>query len=1318
MKRKATLVLLVVMLLSCAAFFSACGGTEHAHTFDRQVAEQNYLCKKATCTEKAQYYFSCECGEKGTETFAYGEPLGHYFCEWQTVRQPTATEPGLRLRKCTRKGCFYSESEDIPALTHTHEYTEKAVSDEYLASAATCTEKATYFFSCKCGAKGTATFTYGEANGHTYSSEWSHDEVRHWHASTCGHDVRKDEAAHTFNNRICTVCSYEKAIPVKSVSLDRNEVFLTTDETVDLIATLSPSDATAKIRWSSSDSSVATVTAEGKVTAISKGTATVTAAAGDKRAICTVYVTASYAGFEFTQNGNSVAITSYFGTDTEVTVPARYQGKPVTVIAERAFYDCSDVIKIVLPDTIKEIGSSAFGYCTALTDIEIPSCTRALDYAFIGCSSIKAITLPDGVVSIGAGLFKNCTSLKKVTILSGAVQQNTFAESAGIEEIVFGENVSSVARLAFANCQSLKYLTLPEINTTTPFNEYYFGLSSVKYTYNGSGSEELYPSKVTSYTVGNRVFGLPADDADWYYDGTGMIIDGKTYIYDDTPVEVSSYQRWYESTVGVYYRKPKTWKATFSYAPPCPLTRLTITNQLISIYDRVLKNCDCLVDVKQKFPIESVTLVGKNEVYLDEFNLSDYTLTVKRTDGYVERFTFGTEYLQSNVNDLKTSGKKTLSFGYGGVSGKFDLSLMLHTFTDVTMDDLAVACDNSPKSLVVKGAPDGTTITYKNNGQTKVGEYTVTATLTNPYYETKTLTAKLSIRQGKYALIYVLNNDEAENENPGEYEFGKTLLLSAPQSTSAVFDGWYLDADYQNKFDGKIEADAYGDITVYAKWNSYFLISDNTITGLTAAGKNTSVITIPKTIGGVSVTSIGSAAFGSCSRLTSVTIPDGVTSIGKSAFAGCSSLTSVTIPNSVTSIGDSAFEGCSSLASVTIGNSVTSIKSYTFIGCSSLTSVTIPNSVTSIGNSAFNGCSSLTSVTIGNGVTSIKSYTFIGCSSLTSVNYLGTIDQWAKIEFNDSGANPLSYAHNLYINNQLVTEANLTTATKISVYAFYGCSSLTSVTIGNSVTSIENFAFDGCSSLTSITIPDSVTSIGSAAFGSCSRLTSVTIGNGVTSIGDSAFNGCSSLTSVTIPYSVTLIGWSAFEGCSSLTSVTIPDGVTSIGDSAFKGCSSLTSVTIPDGVTSIGNSAFAGCSSLTSVTIPDGVTSIGKSAFAGCSSLTSVTIGNSVTSIENFAFDGCSRLTSITIPDSVTSIESYAFKGCSSLKNIYYKGTAVQWNKISIASHNGYLTGADRYYYRETAPALNSDGTAYDGNYWHYDSDGITPVIWKKKIKL
>ena len=198
-------------------------------------------------------------------------------------------------------------------------------------------------------------------------------------------------------------------------------------------------------------------------------------------------------------------------------------------------------------------------------------------------------------------------------------------------------------------------------------------------------------------------------------------------------------------------------------------------------------------------------------------------------------------------------------------------------------------------------------------------------------------------------------------------------------------------------------------------------------------------------------------------------------------------------------------------------------------------------------------------------------------------------------------------------------------------------------------------------------------------------------------------------------YKIIDIGSGAFNNCLGFTSVTIPDSVTSIGNSAFYGCSGLTSVTIPNSVTSIGSSAFWYCSGLTSVTIGSGVTSIGSSAFRGCSALTSVTIPDSVTSIRTDTFQSCSGLTSITIPDSVTYISDRAFSDCSGLKTVFYKGSAVQMNKISIDLYNDCLKNATWYYYSETEPALNAEGTAYNGNFWHYGTDGITPVIWKKE---
>ena len=302
-----------------------------------------------------------------------------------------------------------------------------------------------------------------------------------------------------------------------------------------------------------------------------------------------------------------------------------------------------------------------------------------------------------------------------------------------------------------------------------------------------------------------------------------------------------------------------------------------------------------------------------------------------------------------------------------------------------------------------------------------------------------------------------------------------------------------------------------------------------------------------------------------------------------------------------------------------------------------------------------------------------------------------------------------------YCSSSLTSVTIGNSVTNIGFGAFRNCFSLTSVTIGNSVTSIRDYVFDECSSLTSVTlnsndivskeytktlnmhhifgshveeyvIGDSVTSIGDYAFYDCSSLTSVTIGNSVTSIGGSAFYHCSSLTSVTIGNSLTSIGDYAFYDCSSLTSVTIPNSVTSIGGSAFRSCSSLTSVTIGNSVTSIGERAFYGCSSLTSITIPNSVTSIGDEAFGWCSSLTSITIPNSVTSIGREAFYHCSSLTSVTIGNSVTNIGFGAFM-MTSLTSVTLTGSTIE--SFCQSTTNKELYYAELYY--------------VDGEAYHYD---------------
>ena len=142
------------------------------------------------------------------------------------------------------------------------------------------------------------------------------------------------------------------------------------------------------------------------------------------------------------------------------------------------------------------------------------------------------------------------------------------------------------------------------------------------------------------------------------------------------------------------------------------------------------------------------------------------------------------------------------------------------------------------------------------------------------------------------------------------------------------------------------------------------------------------------------------------------------------------------------------------------------------------------------------------------------------------------------------------------------------------------------------VTSIGSHAFYYCSGLTSVTIGNSITSIGGSAFYNCTGLTSVTIGNSVTSIGDEAFRGCTGLKKVIVK---DIAAWCAIsfsyyesnplssaqhlysDDNTEIKDLVIPNSVTTIGDFAFSSCKGLTSVTIPNSVTTIGDWAFISC---------------------------------------------------------------------------------------------------------------------------------------------
>ena len=1006
--------------------------------------------------------------------------------------------------------------------------------------------------------------------------------------------------------------------------------------------------------------------------------------------------------FDLINNGTAYSVSKGpygIGKLTKITIPAEYNGLPVTTVEGSAFLSCATLVEVNIPNTILnvEIGTqggyytgSAFQGCYNLAAINVYEVDGAKDIRYwsvdgvlyhnsefngveISCypyakgganplnipedvttipinvfhgTQITEVNIPYTVTTVSAKAFNYCTKLTRVTFLQAP--EGT------------AENPLTMDSMAFYNCLKLQSIVLPA--RMTDFKPDTFTYCSALRSVDISGVGGNYTSKGED---GRKVL---------------CNANGTTLIYCPKGMQGS-----FTIPSGV------TVIGENAFADCTRLSAVTIPGFVTEIGKNAFNGCTYISSLL--FEEDGMPLVIREGAFYGCAALK--TLTLPSGLYKMEQYAFGST---KNLTTVKVNAK--------GIK---------------VSEDAAATVDFAANAFGTNASTPVFYVTDLTIGQ-DVPVFDVTGVF----------------GQALIGVDVVPGNPNYESDDGVLYGIGKTTILFYPMKRV----GEFVLPDTVTTIVARVFQDRAG-LTKITIGKNVTTIGDSAFQGCI----NLQDVVFEE--GGTAALTIGNSAFRSCTLLPGIELPSRVSTIGAYAFSDCGKLSAVNVSEGLTSIGSYAFQNCTALTEITLPSTLTECDAssaaagfHVFNGCTALATVTVTDTAekpnhyfTSIDGILYKKTAKTT--TAGEGDDAVEETTYIVTDLLLCPTYKSGS---TKVTIPGTVANVWSKA---FYNNSVVTEVTFEELSgdtlEFGEQAFYGCAVLTKITLPRGLTKIAKNMFYNCTSLEELLIPNTVTSIGTSAFYGCVSLTSLKFEEGGTAplVIQSAINAtytpffqCTKLTSIDLPERLTVIGsyafanmsltsltapqlvhitlpstlkriesgafgnspilesvtfkpgtqledegdnlgiaYGAFQNCTALKTIVLPtEGSYTIGSYAFQG-GGLTSIEIPACVKKLERGVFQLAKDLATVTFAEGANPTFESSVFISSGIRDITLPANMTLIPDSLFNGCANLTSIVIPAYVESIGSSAFSGCRSLTSItfatYEGADGKQYSKVA-----------------------------------------------------